>query len=216
AQRLPTIGVIGPYLIAYGSRRGGVAAMWRRAAVFIDKILQGARPGDLPMERNVHFELRIDLKMAQALGLTIPEALLMRADKVIPVSGVPLPDNIRIVPPDRRVAPALAAFSGRWVGAWEGASTGEMILVVEAIDPPQARLILAQGNTTWSADTAQSQRSLGPDWFRVPGQFVAGTLQVSTPWGAPHIYRLQPDDTLALTHTWSDIVSRATMRRAPE
>src|SRR5262245_30567896 len=45
AQRLPTIGVIGPYLIAYGSRRGGVAAMWRRAAVFIDKILQGARPG---------------------------------------------------------------------------------------------------------------------------------------------------------------------------
>jgi ABC transporter substrate binding protein len=117
AQRLPTIGASRGYLMAYAVSGD---PLWRRAAVFIDKILHGARPGDLPMERAAQFELTVDLKVAQELSLTISESILLRADKVFPVSGVPLPERIRIVPPDRRVAPELAAFSGKWFGTWKG------------------------------------------------------------------------------------------------
>jgi hypothetical protein len=156
-KRLPTIGARRPYLMAHWV---DLPVLWRRAAVFVDKILHGARPGDLPMERAAQFELTIDLKMAQELGLTIPESLLLRADKVFPVSGVLLPVNIRIVPPDRRVAPELAAFAGKWVGTWEGDAKFEHILVVEAIDPPHARVIYAWSNGTGGAGTAHPQRFL--------------------------------------------------------
>ena len=78
------------------------------------------------MERAAQFELTIDLEVAWNLGLTIPESILLRADKVFPASGVPLPERIRIVPPDRRVAPELAAFSGKWFGAWKGDRTGNL------------------------------------------------------------------------------------------
>jgi putative tryptophan/tyrosine transport system substrate-binding protein len=85
ASRLPTMSGETGYAEAGGLMHYGpdIPGSFRRVAVYVDKILKGAQPADLPVEQPATFELVINLKTAQALGLTIPSGLLFRADKVI-------------------------------------------------------------------------------------------------------------------------------------
>jgi ABC-type uncharacterized transport system substrate-binding protein len=84
-HRLPTIAINREAVEAGGLMSYGRSFFdsSRRAAAFVDKILKGAKPGDLPVEQPTKFELLINLKTAKALGLTIPPSLLLRADQVI-------------------------------------------------------------------------------------------------------------------------------------
>ena len=83
--RMPTMYGSRPFanaggLIAYGQDPADAA---QRAAVYVDKVLKGARPADLPVEQPTTFELVINLRTAKTLGLTIPRSVLLRADHVI-------------------------------------------------------------------------------------------------------------------------------------
>ena len=83
--RLPTMHGVREYVEAGGLMSYGpnVVEQYRRAADYVDKILRGAKPGDIPVEQPTKFDLVINLTTAKTLGLTIPESFLLRADEVI-------------------------------------------------------------------------------------------------------------------------------------
>jgi putative tryptophan/tyrosine transport system substrate-binding protein len=85
AIRLPVVYGIKEHVEAGGLMSYGpsLSDLWRRAAIFVTKILRGAKPADLPVEQPTKFELVINVKAAKALGLSVPPALLVRADEVI-------------------------------------------------------------------------------------------------------------------------------------
>jgi putative ABC transport system substrate-binding protein len=84
-KRLPTVYTNRPHIEAGGLMCYGpsFSDLWRRAATYVDKILKGAKPAELPVEQPTKYELVINLKTAKALGLTVPPSLLARADEVI-------------------------------------------------------------------------------------------------------------------------------------
>lgn len=85
AHRLPSIGNARQYaelgcLLSYGA---SITELWRRGATYVDRILKGAKPDELPIEQPTSFELVVNLKTARQLGLSIPQTMLLRADEVI-------------------------------------------------------------------------------------------------------------------------------------
>ena len=80
AAPIRRVGYSGATLLSYAT---DLATQWRYAAKWVDKILKGAKPADLPVEQPIKFELVINLKTTKALGLKIPQTVLLRTDEVI-------------------------------------------------------------------------------------------------------------------------------------
>jgi putative ABC transport system substrate-binding protein len=167
-HRLPAIYNARGWVTAGGLMSYGLSLpdLARRAATYVDKILKGAKPADLPVEQPMKFELVLNLTTAKALGLTIPPSILFQADAVMDVATVPVPGppEVTITPPAADLLPELAAYSGTWEGAWGNALKSR--LVVEKIDAEAARVIYA-----W-ADHPQGRFKGG--WTRVRAQVLPG------------------------------------------
>jgi len=84
-NKLPSVSAYRELVVAGGLMSFGPSYehMHRRAADYVDKILRGTKPGDLPIEQPTKFDLRVNLKTAKAIGLAVPDAFLLRADEVI-------------------------------------------------------------------------------------------------------------------------------------
>jgi hypothetical protein len=152
------------YLIGYGP---SVPDRGQRIASYVDRILKGAKPAELPVEQPMKFELAINLTTAQALGLTIPPTLLFRADEVIraaPAAAVPRPPEVPMTPPAADLPREVAAFSGTWEGAWNSVVASR--LVVESINADTARVVYA-----W-ADHPRGRFKGG--WARVDAKVLPG------------------------------------------
>src|SRR4051812_23725700 len=84
-SRLPAVAELRSFVVAGGLLAHGpnILTLAKRSAAYVDKLLKGARPGDLPIELPTEFDVVVNLKTAQALGLTIPQSVLARATEVI-------------------------------------------------------------------------------------------------------------------------------------
>jgi putative ABC transport system substrate-binding protein len=84
-SRLPSMFPDKEYVIAGGLMfyGGSISDMYRRAGVYIDRILKGAKPADLPVEQPTKFDMIVNLRTARTLGVTIPHSILLRADRLI-------------------------------------------------------------------------------------------------------------------------------------